>query len=97
MAHGSMKDGGNTLSAKVQREDPAFIDEVMSMTSDQLKDKIVSLARNQEEILTAKEKDMDLLSLSEQLKTAKETYSLPLKAIKLKVKYLVEMLEAKGK
>jgi len=97
MSHSEYKKSGNTLSAKIQKEDPAFIDEVMSMTADQLKDKVISLTRHQEEILNAKEKDTDLLSMQEQLKTAKETYSLPLKAIKLKVKYLIEMLESKGK
>ena len=90
------KGGKDTLVQKVHKLDPYFVDEVQSLDSAAIKTKIVELAKNREAIEKAKEDDTDLQSLKEQLKTANEGYGQQNKGIKLKTKFLLELLASKG-
>ena len=89
--------GPATTYDKLAKVDPHFLEEVTEGTSTlALKDRIVNLSRNAAEIAEAKENDLDLAEKSEALKEANASYTEPLKAIKLKTKYLHEMLKSRG-
>lgn len=94
MAKKAKKD--NSTYGKLKNIDPNFLDEVASMTTDDLKSRVVLIAKHAEEIKEAREKDDDLKRLKEQVKVAGETYSEPLKAAALKTKYIIELLVSKG-
>jgi hypothetical protein len=86
-----------SLIEKVREIDEHFAEEAYSLTDDQLKDKMVSLAKYDEELEVAKENDQDLQEKQEQAKVANETYSVPRKANKLKRKLVLEVLRERGK
>jgi FtsZ-binding cell division protein ZapB len=86
-----------SLEDKIRDLDEHFLDEVVGLNPEQLKDKLASLMGHQEEIEEARADDEDLKSLEEQVKTAKLTYTEPLKAIKLKKTMLVRILKDQGK
>jgi hypothetical protein len=86
----------NSTHGKLSRFDPLFLDEVQSFDAGQLKERLVLIAKNAEEIRDAKTSDTDLQSAKEQLKVMNETYSEPLKGTALKTKYIIELLASKG-
>ncbi len=86
-----------TTYDKVNELDPNFTSEVYSLRDDQLNEKLASMAKHRAEIEEAKSEDVELKSLRESLKVAGETYSEPLKGIKLKTKLIVEILKDRGK
>ena len=81
-----------TLDEKMFALDPYFVEEVGSMDFTRMTVKIADLARNREVIEEAKKEDIDLQALRDQLKVMNETYSEPLKAIKMKIQYLVKKM-----
>ena len=81
---------------KLKELDPDFVETTLGMQKDELKNKIVDITKYQMEILDAKTKDLDLISLVEQTKIAGEVYRTNLKAIRLKLNYLIELLKEKG-
>ena len=91
------KKGPKSLFDKVKDLDPNFIDEVYTQSPDQLKDRVLQLSKDEEEIELARSNDSEIPVLKEQLKTAGETYGLPLKAIKMKRKLIIEILGERGK
>jgi hypothetical protein len=86
-----------TLFDKVNEVDSTFAEEAYSLTEDQLKDKLVLMAKYDTEIEQAKKDDTDLAALREQLGVANETYSGPLKANRLKRRFVFEILANRGK
>lgn len=86
-----------TLFDKVNDLDPTFASEVYTLKEDQLNGKLAEMAKNQTEIEDAREADVDLKSLKEQAKVANETYSEPLKAMRLKRKLITKILQERGK
>ena len=84
-----------TTFEQLKELDPQFANEIMKMPSDSMLQRLVSLLEDKEMLIEAQKKDPDIQSLSEELKTTKETYSIPKKAINLKVKYIIESLAAK--
>ncbi len=97
MGRGKSKKGPATLWDKVNAMDAIFAGEVYSLSDDSLKDKLVQMASHQADIEEAKENDTDLESKREALKTANQTYSEPLKAIRLKRALSVQVLKERGK
>lgn len=91
------KKGPPSLWDKVNALDPAFASEVYSLSDEALKDKLVQMASHQADIEEARSKDSDLERIKEELKTANQTYSEPLKAIKLKRSLSVQVLKERGK
>lgn len=85
-----------SLEEKLIEIDVQFVDDIRSSTADSIKDKVVKLDRYESEIEEARKEDSSLASLKEELKTANETYSEPLKTIKLKRKYALKVLSEKG-
>jgi len=93
----AFRKGPKSTFDKVKEVDPEFVNTVYTLTEEQLKEKIVALTRNEQEMDQAKSGDMDLARIREELKTANETYSGPLKASKLKKKLILEVLGTRGK
>ena len=89
--------GPETLEDKVRKIDPDLADNVSSLSVDELKNRIVKISQVDEEFEAARKDDQDLKSLQEQLNTARETYSVPLKANKLRRKLILQVLQGKGK
>lgn len=91
------KKGPKTLWDKVNDVDPIFAGEIYAASDDAIKDKLVQMASHQADIEEAKSKDSDIERLKEELKTANQTYSVPLKAIRLKRALSVQVLKERGK
>jgi hypothetical protein len=91
------KKGPKTLFDKVKEIDPTFVDEVYMSTDDKLDARLSQIAKDMTTFENQRDADMDIKSLKEQLKTANETYSLPLNALKLKRKLVYKILEERGK
>lgn len=96
MARRSRK-GPKTLYDLVKEVDPDFASEVYALSPEQLDAKLVTMAKTQTEIEDAKSKDMDLKSKQEQAKEAGKVYSTQFKALKLKRKFIFQVLQERGK
>lgn len=90
------KKGPKTLFDKVKDLDPTFVEEVYMLKNEQLNDKIAGMAKDRTLLEVSQSKDSDIKSLKEQLKTANETYTLPIKAIKMKTKLIYKILQERG-
>lgn len=93
---GRKKKQEDTIETKVRALDETFVDEMIGAQADKLKDKVVSLAKYEEEILEAKKADTDLSRILEEKSTAEATYKEALSGIKLKRKYVLALLKEKG-
>lgn len=81
-----------TLADKVRDISPEFADAAPNMTNAQLKDKLVEMAKFDEELEEAKKNDGDLAERKAAYDAAKESYTEPLKANRVKRKYVLEIL-----
>ena len=97
MARGRKFGSKKSLIDRVRDVDSEFADNVFSLSVDELNKKLSDMAKYQEELNVAKENDTDLRTKREQLRVCNQTYSEPAKAIKLKTKLVVEVLQGKGK
>lgn len=86
-----------SLIDKVRELDPTFADTVYSLSDADAREKMVTMAKHASEVEEAKKADEDLARARETLKTMNQTYSEPLKAIRLKTRLLVQMLKERGK
>jgi FtsZ-interacting cell division protein ZipA len=86
-----------TLQDKIREIDPNFVDEVSVATDDELKSKITTLTSQKIEVEEAQKNDPDIADVKEKLKQLKSTYTEPLKAYKLKIQFLVQLLKDRGK
>jgi len=75
--------------------DPHFIKEVADLSVKDLDAKLVTLAKQDEEIATAMEEDEDLAQKQAISKVAKQSYTIPLKANKLKRRVVVDILRSR--
>lgn len=91
-----MKRGPKTLEEKINDLDSAFVEDVLGESIDKLRDRLVGLAKNMSQIEQAQKEDADLIIARERVSVLNETYSEPLKAAKLKTKYLCKLLRDKG-
>lgn len=96
MARQKRRSGPKTLEEKLCDIDKAFVDELRLGSAQQAKDKILKLDRYETELEEARKNDQDLASKKEALKVANQTYSEPLKAIKLKRAFALKVLTEKG-
>lgn len=85
------------MVAKLKEVDPYFVESVYSAKDEDLYSKFGTLAKNMTEIENARDNDEDLKVKKEELKVLNETYTEPLKAIKLKRKFIYKVLEERGK
>lgn len=86
-----------TLWDKVREFDEDLAVTVNSATDESLKGRLVNLSKEDDGLEDAKSKDSDLISLREQLTTANQTYSVPLKQNKLRRKLILQTLQERGK
>ncbi len=85
-----------TTYDKVKEKDPSFIEEVYTLTSEALKERIVLLNKHAVEIQEAKKSDTDLAAKENEAKEARKTYTEPLAINRLKRRLLIEILNERG-
>lgn len=85
------------MVAKLKEVDPYFVESIYASKDEDLNAKFGSLAKQMTEVENARENDEDLKTKKEELKVLNETYTEPLKAIKLKRKFIYKVLEERGK
>lgn len=91
------KQNASTLYDKVNKVDPEFASSVHTMTDDELKNKLMHLNKYESEMEDAKQNDQELREAKERVKVAMESYREPLKASKLKRKFILQILSERGK
>lgn len=91
-----MKREKKSFEQKVRDLDEHFVEEVLPMSPEQLGDKLISLTKYGIELTEEKENDEDLKTKREALAEAGKVYSEGLKAIKLKQKYIFNLLSNQG-
>lgn len=85
-----------SLGEKVTELDPDFAKEVVTLTVEQLKEKIVTLTKYSCELEEAKSLDGDLQEKQAQAREAAKSYSEPLTANRLKRRLIVQILKEKN-
>lgn len=85
------------MSDKVREFDEAFADEVNTMKDEDLKSRLVKFEQECQQIEDARKDDQDLARIREELKTANETYTVPLKQHKFRKKLILDVLQGRGK
>lgn len=76
--------------------DQDFKSALEAMSESEINVKIAEIAKNQEDLDTAKKDDVDLQNLKEQVKVALEPYSQATKANKQSIKYAYQILKSRG-
>lgn len=91
-----MKREKKSFEQKVRDLDKHFVEEVLVMSPEALGDKLISLTKYGIELTEEKENDDDLKMKREALAEAGKIYSEGLRAIKLKQKYIFNLLSNQG-
>lgn len=94
---GSGKSGKKSFEQQVRDLDEFFVDEVLMMTPEKLGDKLISLTKYRIEMEEQKDNDLDLKKAKEAAQEAGKVYSEAFKAIKLKQKYIFNLLSQQGR
>lgn len=81
---------------KVQAEYPDFVEETQGLTIDQLEKKIGVYAKEQEKAVKFKEEDTALNDAKEQVKELSGPHRDVAKALKLKIRFMCELVKEKG-
>lgn len=84
------------MKEKIQKLYPDFVNEVDTLTSDQLKARIVAYQQQLEESETHKEANESLLDARNEVNMLAGPYRDVKKAIGLKTKYIIELLKEKA-
>lgn len=84
------------ISKLVDKLDEEFVVEVNSMANDKVKDLIVNLNKEVEDLQDQKKNDPKIKALSEDLKDLRGGYNDVLKPKKTKIQYLLLLLEERG-
>lgn len=85
------------VQTQVQKEMPEFAAEASSLSPEGLVNRVVQCSKDAEEVDNAKEADEGLQQAKEEARLLGAPYSDAKKAIKLKIRYLLALLEEKGK
>lgn len=85
-----------SVQEKVQTEFPEFATEVAGQSSDQLNNRLATLAKYLEESETAMENDTALEDAKANASELAAPYKDVKKAIRLKTKYVISLLNEKG-
>jgi hypothetical protein len=89
--------GPETLYDKVKKFDEELATRVTVLTDDELTKKLTTFADEDDRVEGAREQDTDLAHIRTELKTANETYTVPLKRNKLRRKLVLQTLKERGK
>lgn len=85
-----------TVQEVVQTEFPEFFNEVAGLSTDQLNNRLATLAKNLEESETAKEEDEELEEAKATATELAAPYRDAKKALRVKSKYVISLLKEKG-
>lgn len=85
-----------TFQGKMQKDMPAFTDSCNGLTVQQLDQKIVTLQKELQDSEEHKGKNEDLAKAKAHAKELGATYSEVRRDVKLKTRYLVELIREKG-
>jgi len=85
-----------TIQEKVQSEFPEFVSETGGLSADQLNNKLATLAKYLDDTETAKENDSDLEQAQAVASELSAPYKEAKKVLKMKSKYVIELLKEKG-
>ena len=97
MARGRKSKGPKTPFDQLKELAPEWLEAALSTKDDDLKQNSIKLELENKLIEEQKKLDPDLPVLTEQLKTARETYDLPTKTNRLKQRVIALLLEGRGK
>lgn len=89
--------GQKTPFDKLKEVAPEFADLVLTLRDEELKNAMARMELECKQVEEAKEADPDLPVLTEQLKELRETYTVPLKTLRLKQRVMAILLEERGK
>lgn len=81
------------IRTKMEKEMPEFCSEVTSLSEDDLRKRLASLAEEGDNVDEAKENDTDLADSVEEAKSKAAPYRDAKKAIKLKTRYIVSLIK----
>ncbi len=85
-----------SVQQEIKESNPEFHDEIVGLSKEDLDSRIVQLVKDLEEVDNAKEQDEGLQALRQQAKEAGAPYRDAKKAIKVKIKFILETLESRG-
>lgn len=85
-----------TIQEVVQTEFPEFFSEVAGLSTDQLNNRLATLAKNLEESETAKEEDEELEEAKATATELGAPYRDAKKALRVKSKFIIGLLKEKG-
>jgi hypothetical protein len=80
----------------IEEEYPEFVSEVAALTTDQLNNRLATLAKNLEESETAKEDDEELEEAKATASELGAPYRDMKKAVRAKSKYIIKTLKERG-
>lgn len=85
-----------SIEQKVFEEFPEFCEECSLLSADELKNRISGLATGAEDTRNAREEDEELANARELANGLNAPYVDALKALRLKTRYLIQLLKEKG-
>lgn len=94
---GRARKAPKTTYDKVKEFDADFAATVMVASEEDMKARLLDIAAYDERLAAAKSADPEIASLSNQLKTANQTYKVPLSQNKLKRRLILETLKDRGR
>jgi hypothetical protein len=84
------------MKKSVEKEFPSFVDEVVGMDISSLEAKILTYAKERENVRDSKANDEGLVKVLDMKAELEAPYRDAMKAIDLKSRYLIELLKEKG-
>lgn len=91
-----MKPGKLSISDKVRKEHPEFVEEVVGLSLEDLRIRLARHSKQIVEIEDSKETDLELATAKENAKILASPYSEAKKAITHKTRFIVELIKEKG-
>lgn len=91
-----MKPNKLSISEKVRKEHPDFVEEVVGLSVEQLNERLAVHAKNIAGIEDAKEADEVLAEASEALTQMRAPYAEAKKVINQKTRFIIELIKEKG-
>lgn len=91
-----MKSGKLSISDKVRKEYPEFVEEVIGLSLEHLEIRLARHSKQIVEIEDAKEIDLELAIAKEDVKVLAAPYSEAKKALTHKTRFIVELIKEKG-
>jgi len=85
-----------TFEEKMEKEDSAFVGEVVGLSVDQLRGRLGDIAKAQSEHDENQKNDEQLSAAKAEVKELASVYTEPRKENKKRIKYLVSLIKEKG-